>query len=100
MKPLGSTHVLTDDEAGRASPEDFVEVEAPLPDPGYSREEELLKRQDELEQKLAQLTDAKNGGIDTAAVDPAKLEKENEILTIIERGSFPVCNSDDLYEYC
>src|SRR6266571_3789042 len=97
MKRLGSTQVLTDEEAGRAN-EDFIGVE--LPDAGYSREEELLKRQDELEQKLAQLTDSKNGGVDTAAVDPSKLEKENEILTFIERGSFPVRNPDDLYEYC
>lgn len=95
-RKVGSARVVTDAEAGQLAPED---VGADLPPAGNAREEELKRRVDELQAKIDSLTNA-DTGVDRQAFDAAKLDRDNEILQFIERGSFPVKNADEVYEYC
>ena len=92
-KLIAGTKVVSDAEAGSLNAEG-------LPEAGYSREEELKRRCDELEAKIEALTDASRGGTDRLSFDPSKLTKDNEILNYLDQGSYPVLNADDLYVYC
>jgi hypothetical protein len=96
MKKVANTLVVNQEEAGQLTPED---VGAQLPPSGHERDELLRKRIDELEAKLAAITDTNNGGVDIAAVDPKQIERDNEILTYLDNGSFPVLNADDTMVY-
>ncbi len=98
IRTIADTNVVSDNDAGSLSPEDVEGAE--LPPAGYSREEELLRRQDELEKRIEALTGDGENKIDRVAVDASKIEKENEILNFLDNGSYPVQDGEhDLYVY-
>jgi hypothetical protein len=88
--------ILSKEEAGKATPDTTG-----LPPPGHKRDEVLRKRADELEAKIDDLTSK----LEVGTVDPDALEPDNEILqfaseNVMDSGSFPVTDADELYTYC
>ncbi len=75
-----------------------VDAPAPtgLPDAGHSRDEELLRRTDTLEQKADEL-EAK---LEITKMDSKNFEPDREILKHYKDGDLPVSNKDDNYVYC
>ncbi len=76
------------DEFGRP-----VQVEPNLPPPGNERQEVLKKRTDQLEEQIDQKSDQ------FLAVDPAKMEPDNEILNDIDKGFLYPPSADPNFEY-
>lgn len=76
------------DEFGRS-----VEVSPNLPPPGDERQEVLKKRTDQLEEQIDQKSEQ------SFAIDPSKMEPDNEILKDIDKGFLhPPC-ADPKFEY-
>lgn len=68
-----------------------------LPDPGYSRDEELKRRTDNLTEQAETLSSEREvygmGGTEAFEPDP-------EILRHFEQGNLPVSNASKAYRYC
>ncbi|HDZ26658.1 hypothetical protein LCGC14_0690100 [marine sediment metagenome] len=79
---------LNQDEFGLPQP-----IEPNLPPPGDERQEVLKKRTDQLEEQIDQKSN------ESFAVDPSKMEPDNEILNDIDKGFlYPPC-ADPKFEY-
>lgn len=70
------------------------EIDPNLPPAGYERDEELRRRQDNLEQAAEQLADT----METGSIDPHKLEVENELAEHFDE--LKVSNQLPEYHYC
>lgn len=75
---------------------DDAPVETGLPAPGHSRDEELLKRMDTLDEKAESLSNQ----LEITKVDSKNYEPDREILSHYKDGDLPVSNKDDNYVYC
>ncbi len=75
---------------------DDTPVETGLPPPGHSRDEELAKRIDNLDEKAESLSNQ----LEITKVDPKNYEPDREILSHYKDGDLPVSNKDDNYVYC
>jgi len=85
---VDETRVLFEDEVDKIEPD--------LPPPGYKRDEELKRRQDELEQKAEELA-AETG---KERIDPSKLKPDREIQYYIQRDMLEISNPVPGYIYC
>lgn len=80
--------VLGQDEFGNP-----IQQEPNLPPAGYKREEELSRRQDQLDQQLDEKSQQ------SYAIDPSKMEPDREILNDLDKGFLTPPNADPNYKY-